>query len=123
ELPQGVVVERRRRRRPGLDFLPRRKDAVDGDGHLGNGGLCPGRWRFPARGYACGEIPQVVVTDAPGSSTMSPSPLRNAFGAQVIGSTASPRRWTSGWSPVNTIRYGYPSSTQRGPRGPPSGVV
>ena len=47
---------------------------------------------------------QVAVVDAPGSRTVTPSPVRNAFGGHVIGSTAMLRRATSGsWSPVNTI--------------------
>src|SRR5262245_43587219 len=37
-------------------------------------------------------IPQVDVVEAPGSSTRTPSPVRKAFGAQVIGSTAMLRR-------------------------------
>jgi hypothetical protein len=45
---------------------------------------------YPPGPVARGAIPHEVVTDAPGSSLMSPSPLRKAFGAQVIGSTASP---------------------------------
>ena len=53
-----------------------------------------------------GLMPHVLVTEPPGSRTIRPSPLRNAFGAQVMGLTARPRRATSGRSPVNTIRYG-----------------
>jgi hypothetical protein len=46
------------------------------------------------------------VTEAPASSLTSESPVLNAFGGHVIGSTARLRRFTSGsGSPVNTIRY------------------
>ena len=52
-----------------------------------------------------GVRPQVPVNESPGSSRISASPVRNAFGGQVIGSTARPRRSTSGsGSPVKTIR-------------------
>jgi hypothetical protein len=54
-----------------------------------------------------GEMPQPATWLSPGSSRTSPSPLRKAFGAHVIGSTAMLRRSTSGSpSPVKTIRYG-----------------
>jgi hypothetical protein len=54
-----------------------------------------------------GEIPHAPEWDSPGSRRTSPSPLTNAFGAQVIGSTARLRRSTSGSpSPVKIIRYG-----------------
>src|SRR5262245_12570396 len=50
-------------------------------------------------------IPHVEVVEAPGSSTRTPSPVRKAFGAQVIGSTAMLRRSTLGCeSPVNSWR-------------------
>ena len=56
---------------------------------------------------ACGLIPQSPTHDAPGSSAISASPVRNAFGGQVIGSTARLRRPTSeSASPVNSITYG-----------------
>ena len=49
-------------------------------------------------------IPHVLVNELPGSSRISASPLRNAFGGQVIGSTAMLRLSTSGsGSPVNSI--------------------
>ena len=49
-------------------------------------------------------IPQALVNEAPGSSATSASPLRNALGGQVIGSTARLRRATSGsGSPVKTM--------------------
>ena len=52
-----------------------------------------------------GVIPQVLVNEPPGSSRISASPVRNAFGGQVIGSTARLRRLTSGsGSPVKSIR-------------------
>ena len=52
-----------------------------------------------------GVIPHVLVNDSPGSSRSTSSPLRNAFGGQVIGSTARLRRSTSGsGSPVKSIR-------------------
>lgn len=38
------------------------------------------------------EIPQVALLVLPASSRMSPSPVRKAFGAQVIGSTPRPVR-------------------------------
>ena len=52
-----------------------------------------------------GAIPQAPVADSPGSSRINDSPLRNAFGGQLIGSTARLRRFTSGRvSPVKSIR-------------------
>ena len=52
-----------------------------------------------------GVIPQAEVVDSPGSRRINESPVRNAFGGQVIGSTARLRRFTSGRvSPVNSIR-------------------
>src|SRR4029453_12276287 len=57
----------------------------------------------PTFGGRHGWIPHVAVADSPGSSTSRPSPERNAFGAQVIGSTARLRRSTSGrGSPAKT---------------------
>ena len=54
--------------------------------------------------WSVGVIPHVLVNEWPGSSRISASPLRNAFGGQVIGSTAMLRRSTSGsGSPVNSI--------------------
>ena len=53
-----------------------------------------------------GVSPQLPAKESPGSSRISASPVRNAFGGQVIGSTARLRRFTSGsGSPVKTIRY------------------
>ena len=53
-----------------------------------------------------GESPHVLVNEPPGSSRITASPVRNAFGGQVMGSTARLRRLTSGsGSPVNSIRY------------------
>ena len=50
-------------------------------------------------------MPHVLVNDEPGSSEIRASPVRNAFGGQVIGSTARLRRWTPGsWSPLNSMR-------------------
>jgi hypothetical protein len=47
----------------------------------------------------------MLEVDSPGSSRISDSPVRNAFGGQVIGSTAMLRLATSGsGSPVNTMR-------------------
>ena len=61
-------------------------------------------WPF-AGGAHVGEIPQVAVADSPGSRRISESPVRKAFGGQVIGSTARLRRFTSGRvSPVKSIR-------------------
>ena len=52
-----------------------------------------------------GAIPHELVNEAPGSRRISASPLRNAFGGHVIGSTARLRRLTSGrGSPVKSIR-------------------
>ncbi len=52
-------------------------------------------------------MPQVLVNDRPGSRRIRSTPVRNAFGGQVIGSTARLRRATSGsGSPENSIRYG-----------------
>ena len=52
-----------------------------------------------------GVIPQTVVIDCPGSRRITESPVRKAFGGQVIGSTARLRRFTSGRvSPVKSIR-------------------
>ena len=54
---------------------------------------------------AAGRDPQELVNEAPGSRRTSASPLRNAFGGQVIGSTARLRRFTSGrGSPVKSMR-------------------
>src|SRR5262249_44410569 len=54
---------------------------------------------------AHGSIPQTEVVDSPGSSTTIDSPLRNALGGQVIGSTARLRRSTLGCvSPVKSVR-------------------
>ena len=51
-------------------------------------------------------MPHVLVNEPPGSSRITASPLRNAFGGQVMGSTARLRRLTSGsGSPVKSIRY------------------
>ena len=53
-----------------------------------------------------GLMPQALVNDWPGSRRTRSCPLRNAFGGQVMGSTARLRRSTSGsGSPVNSIRY------------------
>jgi hypothetical protein len=51
------------------------------------------------------EIPHRPATVSPGGSTIRPSPLLKASGAQVIGSTATARRRRSGASvsPVKTI--------------------
>src|SRR5262249_55148676 len=52
------------------------------------------------------SIPHAAVADCPGSSTSTASPVRNAFGGLVIGSTARLRRFTLGCeSPVNSSRY------------------
>ena len=51
-------------------------------------------------------MPQAPLNEVPVSSLIRASPVRNAFGGQVIGSTARLRRWTSGsGSPVKSIRY------------------
>jgi hypothetical protein len=52
-----------------------------------------------------GRIPHFPIHVSPGSSRTTASPVRNAFGGQVIGSTARLRRVTSGsGSPVKTWR-------------------
>ena len=57
------------------------------------------------RAQILGTMPQLLVVDSPGSSLIRPSPLRKAFGAQVMGSTARLRLATSGsGSPVNSIK-------------------
>ena len=53
-----------------------------------------------------GERPHVLVNEPPGSSRITASPVLNAFGGQVMGSTARLRRLTSGsGSPVKSITY------------------
>src|SRR5262249_20197629 len=72
-------------------------------------GDCTPRWiearrvvRYVRKAAA---MPQALVTLEPGSSRISPTPVRKAFGGQVMGSTARLRLWTSGsGSPVKTIR-------------------
>jgi hypothetical protein len=50
-------------------------------------------------------MPHLPVNEEPGSSRMRFSLVRNAFGGQVIGSTARLRRRTLGsGSPVNSIK-------------------
>lgn len=58
-------------------------------------------WRGPRSRPRSGTLPgrvhhdrspQVAAADCPGSSRISPSPVRNALGAQVIGSTPRPVR-------------------------------
>jgi hypothetical protein len=52
-------------------------------------------------------MPHVLVNEEPGSSRIRASPVRNAFGGQVIGSTARLRRLTLGsGSPLKSIKYG-----------------
>jgi len=59
------------------------------------------------------EIPQVPANVSPGSSRITSSPVRNAFGGQVIGSTASARLATSGrGSPVKSCTCFHASSAQ-----------
>jgi hypothetical protein len=54
-----------------------------------------------------GAIPHVLVNEEPGSSRMRTSPLRNAFGGHVIGSTARLRRLKFGReSPLKIMKYG-----------------
>jgi hypothetical protein len=51
--------------------------------------------------------PHVLVNDELGSSRIKACPVRNAFGGQVIGSTARLRRLTLGsGSPLKSIKYG-----------------
>lgn len=50
-------------------------------------------------------MPQVPVQEEPDSSTIKETPVRNAFGGQVIGSMARLRRLTSGkGSPLKSIK-------------------
>ena len=52
-------------------------------------------------------MPHAPAADSPGPRRITESPVRNAFGGQVIGSTASARLFTSGsGSPVNSIGTG-----------------
>ena len=52
-------------------------------------------------------MPHVPVNEEPGSSRIRASMVRNAFGGQVIGSTARLRRLTLGsGSPLKSIKYG-----------------
>src|SRR6516165_3154347 len=54
--------------------------------------------------YFLRAMPHVPVNDEPGFSLIRASPVRNAFGGQVIGSTARLRRRTSGsGSPLKSI--------------------
>jgi hypothetical protein len=54
---------------------------------------------------ASAAMPHVPVNDEPGFSLIRDSPVRNAFGGQVIGSTARLRRRTSGsGSPLKSIK-------------------
>ena len=65
------------------------------EGHLGCCELCVHR----------GADPQAPACVSPGSRRTRPSPLRKAFGAHVIGSTARLRRAPTGsGSPVKIIR-------------------
>src|SRR5262244_4170468 len=55
--------------------------------------------------YFLRAMPHVPVNDEPGFSLIRASPVRNAFGGQVIGSTARLRRRTSGsGSPLKSIK-------------------
>jgi hypothetical protein len=50
-------------------------------------------------------MPHVLVNETPGSSRTRASPVRNAFGGQVIGSTARLRRLKFGMeSPLKIIK-------------------
>ena len=53
-------------------------------------------------------IPHLPVNEAPGSSRIKSFPVRNAFGGQVIGSTARLRRRRAlgSVSPLKIIKYG-----------------
>ena len=66
--------------------------------------------RCPAVGGADrqeGRMPHLPVNDWPGSRRIRSFPVWNAFGGQVMGSTARLRRSMSGsGSPVNSMRYG-----------------
>ena len=58
--------------------------------------VCITRGHHPDGMISPDEMPQALVTELPGSSRISPSPLRKAFGGQVIGSTARLRRFDVG---------------------------
>ena len=63
-----------------------------------------------------GVMPHVLVSEPPGSSLIRASPVRKAFGGQVMGSTARlrRRRASGSVSPVKSIEYkGEPSSTRQ----------
>ena len=61
-------------------------------------------WRVYALPRA---MPHVPLNEEPGSSRIRASMVRNAFGGQVIGSTARLRRLTLGsGSPLKSIKYG-----------------
>src|SRR5205823_8970502 len=62
-----------------------------------------------------GVIPQMLAVAWPGPRATMPSPLRNALGGQVMGSTARPRRRRAGSrvSPVKTMRWVKAASAQR----------
>jgi hypothetical protein len=64
--------------------------------------------RTVIRTYALSRaIPHVLVNEDPGSRRITASPVRNAFGGQVMGSMARLRRLTLGsGSPLNSIKYG-----------------
>ena len=91
-------------RRAGL--APAGRDAEDANRTDARAEATPLRARDEAAYGLRGVIPHVLVTTSPGSRRVSPSPLLNAFGGQLMGSTARPRRSTSGRSPVNSITYG-----------------
>jgi len=55
--------------------------------------------------YFLRAMPHVPVNEEPGISLIRASPVRNAFGGQVIASTARLRRRTSGsGSPLKSIK-------------------
>jgi hypothetical protein len=65
--------------------------------------------RAPERQRASGvyarAMPHILVHERPGSNRIRAIPVRNAFGGQVIGSTARLRRLTLGnGSPLKTMR-------------------
>ena len=90
----GRRPRRARRQEPPADHAPVGRARADGRD--------PRARRRPGYG---GLIPQALRNEAPGSRRTRPSPVRNAFGGHVIGSTARLRRLTSAsGSPVKSMR-------------------
>ena len=92
---------------PGVEPGQDRAGARRGEHEHEGGGVRRrlGATRMSASRCGGGVSPHPLVNDSPGSCRISASPVRNAFGGQVIGSTARRAGSTSGsGSPVKTIR-------------------